>query len=70
MENLFGGLLEFVSKEQLENFINTMDKTSALKMIELSLLHAQHRGLFSFEESTIIYNSLNKLKENAEKSVG
>lgn len=64
MESLFGGLFSFKTKKSLENFIEKIDKDSALKMIELSLLYTQKNGFYTFEESHIIYMCLNKLKEN------
>lgn len=64
MESLFGGLFGFESKDNLEDFVSKIDKESALKIIELSLLYALKSGLYSFEESHIIYKCLNKIKKN------
>ena len=67
MEQIFGGLISYESKEQLENFIGNLDKENALKVIEMSLLYCQKNGIFSFEESHYIFKSLQKLKENENK---
>lgn len=69
MNTIFGGLFSFETKQSLENFIEKIDKESAIKMIELSLLYTQKNGLYSFEESHIIYKCLNKLKENENNTI-
>lgn len=64
MKILFNGLLEFQSQDQLKELLSSEDKKTALKLVELALQHAQNNGLYSFEESYVIYNCLNTLKNN------
>jgi hypothetical protein len=63
MQILFNGLLEFESHKQLKELLLSEDKQTAIKLIELALQHAQNNGLYSFEESYVIYICLNQLKE-------
>jgi hypothetical protein len=56
MKILFNGLLEFQSQDQLKELLSSEDKKTALKLVELALQHAQNNGLYSFEESYVIYN--------------
>jgi hypothetical protein len=60
---IFGGLLPIENSEQLEGFINELDKNLSLKIIELCILHCQENGVFTMEESYLLYKSLTKLKE-------
>jgi hypothetical protein len=62
MESIFGGLIQFNDKEQIESFMNSIDTNGSLKIIEMALLFSQKNGLFSFEESHIIYECLKKIK--------
>jgi hypothetical protein len=64
MENIFGGLIEFKSKEEFDSFIDKIDNESALSIIEMSILYGQQNGLYSLEESHSLYKCLSKLKEN------
>ena len=69
MEQIFGGLINYESKEQLDVFMENFDKQSALKIIEMSLLYCQKNGMFTFEESHYIFKSLSKIKENEESNI-
>lgn len=62
MDTIFGGLVQFESKEQFNNFVENINDENAVKLIEMALLFSLKNGLFSFEESHIIYECLNKLK--------
>ena len=64
MENIFGGLIEFETKKQLEEFLDKMDKPLALKLIEGSIDTSIRNGVFSLEEVYCLYKCLSKLKEN------
>jgi hypothetical protein len=64
MESIFGGGIEFESKDQFDKYIETIDKPSALKIIDLSIDFGLKSGLYSLEESYALYKCLNKLKEN------
>lgn len=63
MGEIFGGLLEFDNQEKLTNFVNNADKVMATKVIESALTYCQENGMFSLEESFVLYTMLNKLKE-------
>jgi hypothetical protein len=64
MENIFGGLIEFKSKEEFNSFIENVDNNSALQIIEASITYGLQNGLYSLEESHSLYKCLTKLKEN------
>lgn len=63
MNEMFGGLLSFENQEKLTNFITNADKDIATKVIESAITYCQQEGMFSLEESFVLYNMLNKLKE-------
>lgn len=63
MNEMFGGLLEFDSQEKLKTFIGNSDKVMATKVIEMAISYCQQEGMFSLEESFVLYTMLNKLKE-------
>jgi hypothetical protein len=64
MENIFGGLIEFKSKKEFNSFIDEMDTISTIQIIEASIMYGQQNGLYTLEESHILYKCLSKLKEN------
>lgn len=64
METIFGGLVEFNTTEELNLFIENLEKEDAIKLVESALTYAQQTGIYTIEESYIIYKSLKKLKEN------
>ena len=64
MEILFNGLLEFQSHGELDTLLQAKEKKIALKLVELALQHAQNNGVYTFQESHVIYNCLNTLKED------
>ena len=70
MNSIFDGLLEFPSQNDFDSFVESMDKNSAIKMIELSIITNQQKGAYSLEESHILYKCLIKLKENENKNQG
>ena len=71
MESIFGGLIQFEEKKQFDVFVESINEENSLKVIELALLFSLKSGLYSFEESHIIYQCLNKLKnkENNQNNV-
>jgi hypothetical protein len=70
MNSIFDGLLEFPSQNDFDSFVESMDKNSAIKMIEISIITNQQKGVYSLEESHILYKCLIKLKENANQNQG
>ena len=55
MENIFNGDFEYENKEELIQFIDGADRNDALKIIELSLEHANQKGSFNLLESYCIH---------------
>lgn len=68
MESIFGGLLEFETEEQFENFIKNIDYDNSMKIIELAIEYAYRNGLFSQPETYYVYKSLKKLREKNEST--
>jgi hypothetical protein len=66
MENIFGGLIEFKSKKELDAFIDDVGAHSALQVVEASITYGQQNGFYTLEESHILYKCLCKLKEREE----
>lgn len=64
MESIFNGLLEFSSKTELNDFVNNIDIENSIKLIETALESAHGNGVFSMEETHIIYTCLLKLKKS------
>jgi hypothetical protein len=64
MESIFGGIVEFHSKEQLRGLTEELTKGLAIKMIEASLEYCNKNGMFSLDEAHIVYKSLVKIKED------
>ena len=56
MENIFNGLLEFEKNEDFEVFVNSMDKKTSLKILELCIVYGQQNGLYNLSESRIQWN--------------
>lgn len=67
MESIFGGLIQFEEKKQFDVFVESINEENSLKVIELALLFSLKNGLYSFEESHIIYQCLSKLKNKETK---
>ena len=40
MENIFGGLIEFDTQKDFDNFVESLDKESAIKIIEVGINYA------------------------------
>lgn len=68
MEKIFGGLFEFEGSEELDKFMSELDKTTALKIIDIVLRYGQQQGIYSLTESHCIYKCLTKLKVNENKN--
>ena len=67
MENIFNGLIEFETTQDFSDFVENIDKQSALKIIETQIEYFQQQGGFTLLEATTLYKCLNKLKEDDEK---
>lgn len=64
MDTIFGGLVEFNNEKELNVFIENLEREDAIKLIESALTYAQQTGIYTIEESYIIYKTLKKVKEN------
>jgi hypothetical protein len=62
MNAIFGGLLEIQSDEQLEEMVNTMDSTLAVKLLEFALENCTDK--FTLLENHLIYKCLETIKNN------
>ena len=60
MISLFGGIIEINDGQNLEDLAHSMDKTLAIKFLELALENCTDK--FTLAENHIIYKSLEKLK--------
>ncbi len=63
MENIFGGLIEFESEKDFDEFLSKMNQESAMSIIEKSLEYAHNQNVFSVPETYFIYKSLKKIKD-------
>lgn len=64
METIFGGILEFPSKKELNTFVENINGENSIQMIEMALQYAHGNGIYSMEETHIIYTCLLKLKKS------
>lgn len=64
MENIFGGLIEFDTQKDFDSFVESLDKESAIKIIEVGINYALSNGLYSMGETFCLYKCISKLKEN------
>ncbi len=67
MESIFGGLIEFENISEFENYVENLDKTKALVIIEKQIEYQMLNGGFTLLESHVLYKCLKKLKEDANK---
>jgi len=70
MAHMFGELLEFNTKEELNEYIEKMNVVDAITLLETALTWSQQNGLYSIDESYTIYKSLQKLRENVTERTG
>ena len=68
MEQIFGGLINYETKEEMNDFVKKIDKDQALQFLETSLIYCQKNGIFTFEESYYIHEVLTKLKIGEEQN--
>lgn len=67
MESIFGDLVEFNTNKEFEVFFETIEKDSAIKILEIAFNHAQKSGVFNLKESYCIYNCLKNLKKETKE---
>jgi hypothetical protein len=63
MENLFGELVEFEDKNELDKFINNITKDEALLIVEKAIEFLFLSNMFTMQESHVLYKAITKLKE-------
>jgi hypothetical protein len=64
MDVLFGGLIEFETQTEFNEFIDNIDNENAIRIIEIAITYAQQNGIFNLKEAHYLYKSLSKLKNN------
>lgn len=68
MKTMFDGLFEFESENDLNLFVDGMDKNSSMKILEMAFEYGQKNGLFTIQESYCLYKCFTKLKEDENKN--
>jgi hypothetical protein len=68
MESIFGGLIEFDSQKELNEYVENLDVFSATQIIEKQIEYVASHGGFTIVESHVLYKCLIKLKEDANKN--
>lgn len=63
MPHLFGQSFEYDDKKDLIDWLEEIDSTQAITIIDLALSHANKEGAFDIDESYCIFKCINKLKE-------
>jgi hypothetical protein len=70
MESIFGGLIEFDSQKELNEYMENLDVLSATQIIEKQIEYIASHGGFTIVESHVLYKCLIKLKDDANKNQG
>lgn len=70
METIFGGLIEFDSQKELNQYMENIEVSDATQIIEKQIEYITSHGGFTIVECHVLYKCLNKLKENANKNQG
>jgi hypothetical protein len=68
MESIFGGLIEFDSQKELNEYMENLDVLSATQIIEKQIEYVASHSGFTIVESHVLYKCLIKLKEDANKN--
>lgn len=64
MEKMFGGLFEFSNKNDIELFLKDIDYENSIRIVEMGLEFAHGNGVYSMEETHLLYNCILKLKKS------
>jgi hypothetical protein len=67
MESIFGGLIEFDSRKELDEYMENLNTDGAMQIIEKQIEHIASHGGFTIVEGHVLYKCLTKLKEDANK---
>jgi hypothetical protein len=68
MESIFGGLIEFDTENDFDEFVKDINEKNALSIIEKAFEYGHHNNLYTVQETYFIYKCLKKLKDNANKN--
>jgi hypothetical protein len=68
MESIFGGLIEFNTENDFDEFVKDINEKNALSIIEKAFEYGHHNNLYTVQETYFIYKCLKKLKDNANKN--
>ena len=63
MNTIFGGLIEFPSEKEFEDFLQQMNESDGLSIIEKAIEHAYQNNVYTVQETYFIYKSLKKIKD-------
>lgn len=63
MENIFGGLIDFESKKEFNEYLDVMDSNSAIAILEMAIKYGISLNVYTFEEIHCLYVCLQKLKK-------
>lgn len=69
METIFGGLIEFDNKKSFDEYIDNIDNVDSVKVIEMAIQYCHQNGVYTLEESHVLYKCLSKLKEKNEHDI-
>jgi hypothetical protein len=64
MENIFGGLIEFESEKEFDEYMKKMTPRESLVIIEKAIEYAYMNNLFTQQETYCIYKSNKNLKDD------
>jgi hypothetical protein len=70
MESIFGGLIQFESDNEFDEFMRNMGGLDSLKIIETAIEYAYQNNVYTQQETYCIYKSLKKLKEYENQTSG
>ena len=68
MESIFGGLIEFNTENDFDEFVKDINEKNALSIIEKAFEYGHHNNLYTVQETYFIYKCLKKLKDDANKN--
>ena len=61
MESIFGGLIEFETRDEFNEYVEKLDKDKALLIIEKQIEYFVMNGGFTLLENHVLYKCLLKL---------
>jgi hypothetical protein len=62
MYTLFGGMVEFASKEEYKKYIEGVEDLTAIEILEMSLHYAVQHGVFTLDECYGLYKCIESLR--------